>query len=62
MPVPQSNLLFEHVCVQPSLSELAKREDFPTQPYVPSEFIRKHGATYSGEWSRICYFKWNILS
>ena len=41
--------LIGHISIiQPSLSELAKRDDFPTQPVVPSEFIRKHGATYSG--------------
>jgi len=35
--------------VQPSTFELAKREDFASLPIVPSDFIRKHGATYSGE-------------
>ena len=35
--------------MQPSTFELAKREDFASLPIVPSDFIRKHGATYSGE-------------
>ena len=35
--------------MQPSTFELAKREDFGSLPTVPSDFIRKHGATYSGE-------------
>ncbi|XP_064400433.1 glutamine amidotransferase-like class 1 domain-containing protein 1 [Halichondria panicea] len=39
----------------PSVAELAKRDDFPTQPFVPSEFIRKHGASYSATKSDSTY-------
>ena len=35
------------VFVQPSTRELAKREDFPTQPFIPADFIRKNGGTFS---------------
>ncbi len=33
---------------QPSLFELARREDFAQFPIIPPDFIRKHGATYAG--------------
>ena len=35
--------------LQPSTFELAKREDFGSLPVIPADFIRKHGATFSGK-------------
>ena len=40
------------VNVQPPLAEIAKREDFSSFPVVPSEFIRNHKSTYSGQLQR----------
>ena len=41
---------FHSTCTsQPSAFELAKREDFGSLPIIPADFIRKHGATFSGE-------------
>ena len=43
--------LCAHICmrVQPSTEEVAKREDFGSLPVIPSDYIRKHGATFSSE-------------
>ncbi|XP_011405858.1 PREDICTED: Parkinson disease 7 domain-containing protein 1-like [Amphimedon queenslandica] len=37
----------KHSLTAPSHAEILKREDFPSLPIVPPDFIRKHGGTYS---------------
>ncbi len=33
--------------MQPSTLELAKEEEFPTQPYIPADFVRKQGGIFT---------------
>ena len=44
-------LLYNVLCLQPSLAEVVHREDFSLLPVMPSDFIREYHGVYSGETS-----------